>query len=412
MKSLDSNQFLKPKLSNDLESSKIPEYGLEEGVEKVLEIIQKKLLTQKKPVIVEIAGGSASGKTSTVAFKIKEALGNKAFILSMDNYCHEKSFIDDKNKSGENINFDQPEALNLELLKSHLIKLQQGETIEKPVFDLKKSKLIGQEIIQPHKVIVVEGLFALNDLIVKEADIKVFVDTDARGRLLRRLFRDITRSSKKSIDVMRYFLNTVEPMHDKHVQNTMGNADLIIKNGYDSRTETKKLDSNEIQFKLGGEIDLENLQKIGAKRLTSVCQEDYYYSPDNGDLKESGEILRIRHENGHKILTYKGPRLETDIQIRAKFEFEIDDEIEEKFLSVYKNPIKIIKKKCILYQFNNIIFSIDNVSKIENEKETKIGKFVEIRSTNRNVDTKEIKDVISRLGLSIEDGLKKSYSEM
>jgi len=412
MKSLDSNQFLKPKLPNDLESSKIPEYSLEEGVERVLEIIQEKLLTQKKPIIVEIAGGSASGKTSTVAFKIKEALGDKALVLSMDNYCHEKSFIDNKNRNGENINFDQPEALNLELLKNHLIKLQQGKAIEKPIFDLKESKLKGQETIQPHRVIIVEGLFALNNLIVKEGDIKVFVDVNAQGRLLRRLFRDITRSGKKSVEVLRYFLNTVEPMHDKHVQSTASNAGLIIRNGYDSKIEAKKLDLNEIQFKFKGEIDLENLQKIGAKILTSVDQEDCYYSPNGVSLNEFGEILRIRHENRHKILTYKGPRLESDLQIRSQFEFEIDDEIETKFSLIYGSPLKIIKKKCILYQLNNIIFSIDDVFKIENEKETRIGKFIEIRSTNRNTDTEKIRDVILKLGLSIKDDLKKSYSEM
>ena len=110
MKGLDLNQFLKPKPSNNSESFKIPEYDLEKGIERVLEIIQEKLLTQRTPIIVEIAGGSASGKTSAIASRIKEVLGDKAFIFSMDDYCHDRAFMDSKVKEGEIINDDQPEA--------------------------------------------------------------------------------------------------------------------------------------------------------------------------------------------------------------------------------------------------------------------------------------------------------------
>src|SRR3989338_2595593 len=247
MKGLDLNQFLKPKPSNNSESFKIPEYDLEKGIERVLEIIQEKLLTQRTPIIVEIAGGSASGKTSAIASRIKEVLGDKAFM-------------DSKVKEGEIINDDQPEALDLELFKSHLIKLKHGEAIEKPVFDLKESKRAGMITVQPHRVIIVEGLFALNDLIVKEGDVKVYIDTNTHGRLLRRLLRDTERTGKEPSNTLKYFLEVIVPMHEKHIEGTKNNADLIIKNEYNPKeAEAQKTNLYEIQQKLKGEIDLENL---------------------------------------------------------------------------------------------------------------------------------------------------------
>ncbi|KKQ83036.1 MAG: Uridine kinase [Candidatus Daviesbacteria bacterium GW2011_GWF2_38_7] len=260
MKGLDLNQFLKPKPSNNSESFKIPEYDLEKGIERVLEIIQEKLLTQRTPIIVEIAGGSASGKTSAIASRIKEVLGDKAFIFSMDDYCHDRAFMDSKVKEGEIINDDQPEALDLELFKSHLIKLKHGEAIEKPVFDLKESKRAGMITVQPHRVIIVEGLFALNDLIVKEGDVKVYIDTNTHGRLLRRLLRDTERTGKEPSNTLKYFLEVIVPMHEKHIEGTKNNADLIIKNEYNPKeAEAQKTNLYEIQQKLKGEIDLENL---------------------------------------------------------------------------------------------------------------------------------------------------------
>jgi uridine kinase len=412
MKSLDSNPSLKPKPPNDSESFKIPEYDLEKGIEKVLEIIQKKLLTQNGPVIVEIAGGSASGKTSAVASKIKKSLGDEAFIFSMDDYYYGKAFMVKKAEEGQILNEDQPEALDLELFRSHLIKLKNGEEIQKPIFDLKESKPIGMEIIQPNRVIIVEGLFALNDLIVKEGDVRVFVDTGTHGRLLRRLLRDTERTGKKPINTMRYFLEVIEQMHKKYIQDTKNNADLVIRNEYNPMMEAQRSGLHETQLKFKGEIDLENLKKIGARKLSSVNQEDYYYNTNNGNLVETGEILRIRYENGRKIFTYKGPRTEADFRIRPKFEFEIDDEIEKKFLSIYGSPVKIIKKKRSSYLLDGVVFSIDNVSKTEDKNETVVGKFIEIESIDDNLNEDKIRDIILKLGFSIKDGLRKSYSEM
>ncbi|MCX6737009.1 MAG: class IV adenylate cyclase [Candidatus Parcubacteria bacterium] len=396
----------------NLEILDIPEYNLEDGIEKIVSLINEKLSSQTGPVLIEIAGGSASGKTSAVSRKIKEIFGDEAIIFSMDDYYRGKTFMNSEAEKGNNLNWDQPEALNLELLQEHLKNLKSGEQIEKPVYDMKTSEPIDTEIIQPNRVIIVEGLFALNDIISGEGDIKVFVDIGTHGRILRRLLRDIERTGQKPADILRYFAEVVEPMHEKYIQNTKKNANIIVDNEYSPKVEAQKSGLHEIQLKFKIELDAETLRKLGAERLSSTTQVDYYYNPKDRNLIETNEILRIRQEGDHKILTYKGPRMESEYRKRPKFEFEIDEETNEKFLSIYGDQIKEIRKERILYELEGIIFSIDSVMKIEDGKEIDLGKFIEIRSTNKEINDEKIKDVISKLGLSLPDGIKESYFEM
>ncbi|MDD3101718.1 MAG: class IV adenylate cyclase [Patescibacteria group bacterium] len=399
-------------LQETKEVSNIPEYDLEQGVGKLSSLINEKLSQQTNPVIVEIAGGSASGKTSAVAKKVKELFDDKALIFSMDDYYRGKKFMDKEAEKGNILNWDQPEALNLELLKEHLQKLEQGKSIQKPIYNFKEAESTGTEEVQPNKVVIVEGLFALNESIAPEGDIKAFVDIGTHGRILRRLLRDVERTGQKPIDILKYFSEVVEPMHEKHIQNTKKNADIIIKNEYSPKIEAQKSGLHEIQLKFSAEIDPEFLRKMGAERLGSTTQTDYYYNPKDRNLIETDEVLRIRDEGEYKILTYKGPRIESDFRERPKFEFEIDAETEKKFLSVYGDKIKTIKKERVLYQLGGVIFSVDSVAKIEDGKKINLGKFVEIRSTDKETNEKEIKETISKLGFSLDDSIKKSYFEM
>ncbi len=395
-----------------LEILNIPRYNLEEGIEKIVAHINEKLSSQTGPVLIEIAGGSASGKTSAVSQKIKEIFGDEAIIFSMDDYYRGKTFMNSEAEKGNNLNWDQPEALNLELLQKHLKILKSGEQIEKPIYDMKTSEPIDTEIIQPNRVIIVEGLFALNDIISEEGDIKVFVDIGTHGRILRRLLRDIERTGQKPADILRYFAEVVEPMHEKYIQNTKKNANIIVDNEYSPKVEAQKSGLHEIQLKFKIELDAETLRKLGAERLSSTTQVDYYYNPKDRNLIETNEILRIRQEGDHKILTYKGPMMESEYRKRPKFEFEINEETNKKFLSIYGDQIKEIRKERTLYELEGIIFSVDSVMKIENGEEIDLGKFIEIRSTNKEINDEKIKDVISKLGLSLPDGIKESYFEM
>ena len=390
----------------------IPEFKLEEGIGKLVDSIREKMTQGKDNVVVEIAGGSASGKTSTVADMVKKVFGNEALILSADDYYRGKTFMDAEAKKGNVLNWDQPEALNLDLFRQHLAQLKSGEPIEKPIYDMKVSEPTSTVEVAPKKIIIVEGLFVLDEKLKDEGDIKVFVDTGIHGRIIRRLLRDIQRTGQKPADILKYFAQVVEPIHEKYIESTKKNADLIINNEYSPQIEAERSGLHEVQLKFRGILDLDMLRKLGAEKLSSTMQIDKYYDPKDRNLVQTGEILRIREEGKKKTLTYKGPKIESQFRERPKFEFDIDADIEETFLDIYGDMQKIITKERTLYQFGGIVFSIDKVSKNEDGKDVDLGDFIEIRSTDKELDQEKIKSVITQLGLNIKEGIKESYFEM
>jgi len=214
------------------ENYKIPEYELEEGIEKLIKEIQDKMSQTDKVIVVEIAGGSSSGKTTQIAKQIQEKLGKNVLLFSMDNYYKEN-----KHNRKNGLNFDQPEALYIELFLEHLKCLKNNKSIPKLkfCFDENPSKIVGT--LQPKKVILIEGLFALNDKLKELGDIKVFIKTDFQGRLIRRLMRNVKERNGKSNDILKYFLEVVEPMHQKYIEQTKNNDDFIINNEYNFEKE-------------------------------------------------------------------------------------------------------------------------------------------------------------------------------
>ncbi len=390
----------------------IPEYKLEEGVGKLVDIIKEKMTQSKDNIVVEIAGGSASGKTSMVADMVKRVFGKDILMLSIDDYYYGKRFMDTEAKGGNVLNWDQPEALDLDLFKQHLAQLKSGELIEKPIYDMKTGESTSTEAVNPKKIIIVEGLFALDEKLKDQGDINVFVDIGTHGRIVRRLLRDVQRTGQKPADILKYFSQIVEPMHEKYIENTKKNADLIINNEYNPEVEAERSGLHEIQLKFRGALDVEKLRSLGVERLGSTAQVDKYYNPKDKDLVQSDEILRIREEGDRRILTYKGPKIESQFREKPKFEFEIDTDTEDAFLDIYGDMKKIITKERTLYQLDGIVFSIDKVLKNEDGKNVDLGEFVEIRSTDKESDPEKIKLVIKKLGLNINEGIKESYFEM
>ena len=401
-----------PRREKTEEGLAIPDYDLEEGITRLTELVREKMSQQSGPVVVEIAGGSASGKTSAVAAKLKEIFGEEAMIFSMDDYYKGKKFMEAEAQKGSLLNWDQPEALNLQLLREHLSELKSDRAIAKPIYNFKASESAGTEELQPRRVIIIEGLFALDEAVKGEGDVKVFVDIGTHGRILRRLLRDVERTGQRPTDILNYFAEIVEPMHEKHIESTKRNADMIINNEYGPEVEAERSGLHEVQMKFPATLDAEALRKIGAERLGAVTQVDTYYNPRDRNLVETGEILRIREEGGHRILTYKGPKIESKFRDRPKFEFEIDPETENKFLSMYGDSVKVIKKDRVLYQLDNMVFSIDSVFKIENETTTDLGKFIEIRSTSKDEKKPKFDELLAKLGLDVNRGIKEAYFEM
>jgi predicted adenylyl cyclase CyaB len=147
--------------------------------------------------------------------------------------------------------------------------------------------------------------------------------------------------------------------------------------------------------------------------LSNTIQIDRYYNPKDRNLTKTDELLRIREEAKNNTLIYKGPRTKfISYRDRPKFEFSIDDSLKRKFLSIYGDLIKTIKKERIIYQFKNLIFSVDKVVQVCDKKDKEVGEFVEFRVNNNNFNKKYLENTISKLGFDINKGIRKSYFDL
>ncbi len=184
-----------------------------------------------RPLIIGIAGGSGSGK-STVARRIADALTPaKVAFLDMDAYYKHRSdlSIEERRK----LNWDHPDAFDLDLLSAHLMALADGKAIDKPVYDFVTHLRAAQTVhIEAADVIVVDGILLFVDERVRSrCDVKVFVDADADVRLIRRIRRDMAKRGRPLEEILDQYLTTVQPMHLQFVEPSKRYADIIVPRG-------------------------------------------------------------------------------------------------------------------------------------------------------------------------------------
>ncbi|MDP8220382.1 MAG: uridine kinase [Candidatus Stygibacter frigidus] len=180
-----------------------------------------------EPLLIGIAGGTASGKT-TIANRIAGAIKGNIIIIRQDNYYH--SYPDKTFEERARLNFDHPHAFDTELLVSHLKKLKNNLAVEIPVFDyithLRSNETID---IQPAKVIILEGILIFENKELRDLlDIKLFIDTDADLRIIRRMERDIKERERSFTSIINQYRSTVRPMHLEFVEPSKRFADIII----------------------------------------------------------------------------------------------------------------------------------------------------------------------------------------
>jgi uridine kinase len=185
----------------------------------------------KTPVIIGIAGGTGSGKT-TVAQAIYDKVGkDRIEWISHDSYY--RSFDGLSPEERHKINFDHPDSLETELLARHLDVLMKRSSVEVPVYDFTTHARKEETMrVEPRKVIIVEGILVLAEPeLRKRIDIKLFVDTPADIRFVRRLLRDIRSRGRSLESVVEQYVTTVRPMHEEFVEPSKRYADLIIPEG-------------------------------------------------------------------------------------------------------------------------------------------------------------------------------------
>ena len=182
-------------------------------------------------LIVGIAGGTGSGKTTVVRKIIEKLPKNSVAILSQDSYYKDQSHLPLEER--QKINFDHPNAIEFELLINHIKQLKQGLAIEEPIYSYITCTRSDKTIhIEPKDVIIVEGILVLTiPELRKLFDIKVFVDADADDRLIRVIRRDIKERGRDVETVLNRYLETVKPMHEQFIEPSKRYADLIVPEG-------------------------------------------------------------------------------------------------------------------------------------------------------------------------------------
>ncbi len=187
-------------------------------------------MTDAAPLLVAIAGGTGSGKT-TLAKKLREALGAEVALLEHDWYYLDRSRLTAEER--ENTNYDEPAALDNALLVQHLAELKAGRAVDCPQYDF--SSHTRKEItwrVTPAPIVAVEGILLLSEAPLREAfDLRIYVDTDDDVRLLRRIRRDIVERGRDIASIEHQYMATVRPMHQKHVAPSKRHAHLIVPEG-------------------------------------------------------------------------------------------------------------------------------------------------------------------------------------
>lgn len=181
-------------------------------------------------MVIGIAGGTGSGKT-TITRRIMQRFGSDVSVIYHDNYYKEHHSMSYEERT--KLNYDHPDAFDTQLLVRDLKKLKRGEAIYCPVYDFtihdRSQKTI---MIKPAKVVVVEGILIFQSKELCDLmDIKIFVDTDADVRILRRIVRDVRDRGRSLDSVVNQYLTTVKPMHEQFVEPSKRKADIIIPEG-------------------------------------------------------------------------------------------------------------------------------------------------------------------------------------
>ena len=184
----------------------------------------------EKILVIGIAGGTGSGKT-TLMKNLIARFGNVVTVLSHDNYYRRHDELTYEERSA--LNYDEPAAMETELMVRHLDALRHWQEIDCPVYDFSVHNRSDETIrVVPRKVIIVEGILIFADEALRDLmDIKIFVDTDADVRLCRRIKRDVNKRGRTLESVLTQYQTTVKPMHEKYVEPSKKYADLVVPEG-------------------------------------------------------------------------------------------------------------------------------------------------------------------------------------
>jgi len=182
------------------------------------------------PLLILVAGGSASGKSTVVSEIVNKAGLDDVLIIRHDDYYKDQSDVAFEKRL--DVNYDHPDALDSDLLQDHLSQLLMGQTIEKPLYDfVSYTRKKETEVVSPKKVIIVEGILILSDPYIRKlSNLNVYVELDDDTRFIRRMMRDLNERGRSIESIVSHYQNTVKPMFYKYVKPSKRHAHVIIPN--------------------------------------------------------------------------------------------------------------------------------------------------------------------------------------
>ena len=182
-------------------------------------------------IIIGIAGGTGSGKTTVVKKIVESLAADEVAVLPLDSYYKDSSMVPVEER--QNINFDHPNAFDWELLSEHIDMLRRGQAIEQPVYSYLTCTRQPETVhVESRKVIIIEGILALSDRkLCRQMDLRIFVDADPDERLIRVIQRDVLERGRTAEAVMERYVKVLKPMHLEFIEPAKRVADLIIPQG-------------------------------------------------------------------------------------------------------------------------------------------------------------------------------------
>ena len=192
-------------------------------------------------IIIGIAGGTGSGKTTFVNKLIASLDKDSVAVISQDAYYRNNPELSENDR--KQLNYDHPDAIEWELLLKHIHQLQNGETIDQPIYSMITcSREVATHPVKPNKVLIVEGILILTSEILRDVfSLKIFIDADADHRLMRVVKRDMEERGRNVDKVMKRYLTTVRPMHEQFIEPSKKFADIIVPVGGDNHVAIELL---------------------------------------------------------------------------------------------------------------------------------------------------------------------------
>lgn len=192
-------------------------------------------------LIIGIYGGTGSGKTTIVNMIASHFSSNDIEIISQDSYYKDNSDISYEDRC--KLNFDHPDAIDFNLLHKHLINLRKGETVEQPIYDFKIHNRLKKTIqIKPKKILILEGILIMCHAEIRSIfDLKIFINANSKTRMERRIKRDIAERGRSRDEVLKRYIETLKPMHEKFIEPTKIYANYIIENQFNNKLNIDEL---------------------------------------------------------------------------------------------------------------------------------------------------------------------------